>query len=137
MKILSALVAAVISMVFATSCNKETDANEYQNQNTEVARKVRFQLYTDQNFSDDSHTISFRLFIQNSNSAVLWDSLLPPMAIKDIPGAANKLVTEKTISADASSLLKVGFRYSIQGIGESWFIDTCGTNFKLVDFNFR
>jgi hypothetical protein len=135
MKILSALAATIVTMIFTTSCKKQTDSNDYKK--PEVARNVRFQLYTDQDFSIDHHTINFRVFIQNSNNAVLWDSLLLPMEIKDIPGVANKLAMEKTVFADANSLLKVGFRYSITGIGESWFIDSSATNFKLVDFNFR
>gem|GEM_PF-393909 len=121
-------------MILASSCKKERGGGIQK-----VARAVRFQLYTDQDFSEDNHTITFQAFIQSSNNTDLWDSMFPPMKISEIPGVANKLGMEKTVLANAAAVLKVGFRYSIQDVGLSWFIDTssAGQLFKLVDFNFR
>jgi len=134
MKFLSLLSTVLVLMIFAPSCRKEKGGGIQK-----VARTVRFQLYTDQDMSEDNHTITFQAFIQSSNNTDLWDSMLPPMKISEIPGVANKLGMEKTVLANAAAVLKVGFRYSIQDVGLSWFIDTssAGQLFKLVDFNFR
>ena len=115
-----------------TSCKKYTSGTPYP----VFDRKIRFQLYTDQDFSGNTSVIRFSLYIRGTNG-VLLDSALAPMEIKDIPNAANKLVFEKAVGG--TSDLAAGFRYQIDNVGTSWYIDSCkaGTYYKVVDFNFR
>jgi hypothetical protein len=119
-----------------TSCKKQTTE---QPPVYTVPRKVQFVLYTDKDFSDNNQLITFELFIQKMPNQVLWDSVLPPMKIKDIPGPANKWILEKWVPGNEPSLLKTGFYYSIENVGNSWFIDTfkVGETFKTIEFNFQ
>ncbi|MBS1604232.1 MAG: hypothetical protein JST42_16315 [Bacteroidetes bacterium] len=104
-----------------------------------VPRTIQYRLYTDQNFSGDVHTITFRLTIHGKNSTI-FDSALAPMLIKDIPDKAHQLEFKKLVPPghDKDTLL-VGFVYDIKDVGESWFLDTCrpGTTLKVIDYNFR
>jgi len=104
-----------------------------------VQRKIRFVLYTDQDFSNDNNNITFTLFIHNSKNEVLWDSVFAPIKINEIPGQANKVVVEKTVPNDDHSLLKAGFLYSIENVGNSWYYDSSsvGQPLKIVEFNFH
>ena len=74
-----------------------------------------------------------------TQTKILLDSELAPMRIKDIPNAANKIIITKTVPDNESSDLSVGFLYSIEGVGNSWHLDTCkaGETFKVVDFAFQ
>ena len=132
MKRLSICGVALLIVLTITSCKKYTSGTPYPIFN----RKIRFQLYTDQNFSSNTSVIKFSLFIRGTNG-ILLDSALAPMEIKDIPNAANKLVFEKAVAGNSD--LAAGFRYEIDNVGTSWYIDSCkaGTNYKVVDFNFR
>jgi hypothetical protein len=127
-------ILCVLAILTAISCKKQTD--QLPN-NPGVTRKVQFSLYTNKDFSGDNDIITFRLSIQNSTNQILWDSVLPPMAIKDIPNLANKMVTEKTVPGNNPSLLKVGFYYSIENVGNSWHLDEfqAGEPLKIVEFN--
>jgi hypothetical protein len=60
------------------------------------------------------------------------------MKLKDVPGPANKIVFEKIVPY-YSSPLKVGFEYSIGGVGHSHFVDSFGVNekYRVVNFNFK
>jgi hypothetical protein len=122
----------VALLLFGTSCFKDPVV-------TTVQTKVQFVLYTDQDFSNDSDQIVFRLSIQKAPNQSLWDSILPPMAIKDIPDSAHKIVIEKSVSNDNNAFLKCGFYYTIENVGNSWYLDSIppGVNFKKVEFNFR
>ncbi len=101
--------------------------------------KSQFILYTDKDFSSDNDIIIFKLSIQNSTNQTLWDSALTPMKIKDIPNLTHKLVIEKSVPGNDTSLLKVGFFYSIVNVGNSWHLEAfyAGETFKVVDFNFQ
>jgi hypothetical protein len=139
----------VLVISIATSCAKQTEA--LIPISNEVARKVQFVLYTDKDFSGDNNNITFKLSIQkitnnvSGGSAtepptqVLWDSVLTPMKIKDIPHLAQKLIIEKTITQSDASLLKVGFFYTIENVGHSTHFDSfpAGETFKIIDFNFQ
>jgi hypothetical protein len=105
-----------------------------------VERTVQFVLFTDKDFSTDHKQITFKLSIQNpAANTTLWDSTLAPMAISDIPDIAHKLVVEKLVPNNDPSLLKVGFYYTIENVGNSWHLDSLsvGQTFKIVDFNFQ
>jgi len=60
------------------------------------------------------------------------------MKIKDIPSFANRININKTVSTQPGQL-KLGFYYTIEEVGDSWFIQPMESweSFKLVDFNFR
>ena len=86
--------------------------------------KFNSTLYTDKDFSDNNQLITFELSIQKTEGQVLWDSVFTPMKIKDIPGPANKWVIEKWVPGNDPSLLKTGFYYSIENVGNSWYMDS-------------
>jgi hypothetical protein len=102
-------------------------------------KTIRFQLYTNQDFSTNESTIVFKTSIQNlGNNQIIWDSTFAIRKIKEIPDAASKIIVEKLIPA-TDSILKVGFYYTITNVGSSWYLDTVGkgTTFKLIDYNFQ
>ena len=139
MKLISLIpiTCAVLIMNF-TACRKPTEMKPAGK--LELPRQIQFQLYTDKNFANDNNNILFTLFIQNTRTnRVLWDSLLPVMKIKDIPDLAHKMVMEKTVPEDNGALLKVGFLYSIENVGNSWYFDSSKTDqpLKIVAFNFK
>jgi hypothetical protein len=133
MKILLFNIASlVLLMVLATSCKKQSSNSP------RISTTIKFLLYTDKDFSHENNIISFNAFIENPVTKIIWDTLLPPMTIKDIPDRIHQLVFEKTVLS-GNSLMKVGFRYSIENVGISWHIDSCkaGQSLKIVDFNFQ
>jgi hypothetical protein len=138
MKHLSILAILFVStMLIETSCRKQTvDPATYS---PAVIRKIQFTLYTQNDFSDNNENITFALFIQNSRNQILLDSPLTSMKIKDIPDFTHKLVIEKPVPNNDASLLKVGFKYSIENVGNSWHFESfkAGEVFKIVDFNFQ
>lgn len=133
---------SLLLFMFAFLCSlvscKKYHTQQYD-QEPQSARNVRFVLYTDKDFSDDNSNITFKVFIQSSNISTIWDSTFAPMRVKDIPAFANKLVVEKNITANTNAILKVGFRYTIENVGESWHIDTSSAyqTFKEVNYNFQ
>jgi hypothetical protein len=130
------LLMALLTALAGTSCKKQTTEAASENG---VPRKVQFVLYTDKDFSNNNGIITFELSIQKMPNHVLWDSVLSPMKIKDIPGPANKWVIEKWVPGNDPSLLKTGFYYSIENVGSSWFIDSfkVGDTFKSIVYNFQ
>ena len=138
MKCLFLLSLVCISTVLTgTSCSKD---NHPKPVTPTVERTVQFVLFTDKDFSTDHKQITFKLSIQNpAANTTLWDSTLAPMAISDIPDIAHKLVVEKLVPNNDPSLLKVGFYYTIENVGNSWHLDSLsvGQTFKIVDFNFQ
>jgi hypothetical protein len=125
------IIIPVIGCMFLLSCKKS-------NQAPPDTRKVKFQLYTTDNFSTSTERIDFSVFISAGNTT-LWDSALAPMNIKDIPGPGNKLVIEKQVPGNNSGDLVVGFRYTIENVGNSWYQDTskAGSTLKILDYNFH
>ena len=125
-------------MLFAgMSCNKKR--GDELPINPGVPRKVQFILYTDKNDSSDNHLVVFKPTIENAAHQVLWDSALAPIAIKNIPDPDHKLFIEKEVPGNDPSLLKVGFYYSIEGVGNSWHLDSfnVGQTLKILEFNFQ
>lgn len=143
MKFLSITSILCVSMILlGTSCKKQVNDSAITDgalNDSRNLRKVQFVLYTDQDFSSDNHTIIFKLFIQKLPNQILWDSTLAPMKIKDIPDVAHKLIVKKAVPGNDPSLLKVGFYYSIQDVGTSWYFNAfnAGDMFKVVSFNFQ
>lgn len=114
---------------------------------TNDGRTIRFMLYTDQDFSDDSAVIHFTIFIKKGSvyvndtiaSNLLFDSAFAPVQIKDIPDAAHKIVVEKKVVGYDDADLTAGFIYAIENVGNAWHIDTskAGNPLKVIDYNFR
>jgi|SRR5215475_11448895 len=127
------ITAALAVLLVVVSCRKYSSGNMSY---PAAQRTIRFQLYTNQDFSDNSSVINFSIFIRDANRT-LFDSSLASMRIKDIPDALNKLVIEKTVNDNSD--LAAGFRYEIHDVGTSSYIDTskAGNPFKIVDFSFQ
>ena len=119
------------------SCSKQYD--NYRAPKTSQIRNVQFVLYTDTTFTNENSLITFTLSIVNASNKTLWDSVLSPMRLKDIPDLSHNIMVRKTVPNDDNSRLKVGFYYTIENIGTSWKIEDFSNReiFKLVEFNFR
>lgn len=118
------------SLLLTTGCKKDEVVPA-------APRTIRFELYTDQDFSLDTKSIVFKPNITDGNK-VLWDSVFSAVQIKDIPSPAHKIVFEKVILNNSSDL-KVGFEYTIENVGISWYYvkATPAEATKTVSFNFR
>jgi len=125
------LAAAFVLLV--VSCKKQYPSGTIR---PAQERKIRFQLYTNQDFSDNASVIIFSVFIRDANKT-LFDSTLASMRIQDIPDSARKLIIEKTVNDNSD--LAAGFRYEIHDVGTSSFIDTskAGNAFKIIDYPFQ
>lgn len=135
----SAFLVMVVSVI---ACQKQ--AGSYTTDNNtgtqaKPSRQVDFVLYTDQDFSTDNHTIIFNPYIKDSTNRTIWDSTLPAMKVKDIPKMANQILISKTITGYSNASLRVGFNYSLENVGYSWYLDSskAGEVMKTVTFNFR
>lgn len=136
MKISTAIVIATLLFAsFLVSCTKNPGIVNIQHK---TERKFRFQLYTNENYSEDNAVIHFSIFIRN-HARTIFDSALAPMRIKDIPDSTHKLLFEKTVLESNTSDLAAGFNYDIEFVGRSWYLDTsnAGNAFKIIDFAFR
>src|SRR5690242_1352599 len=100
MKIFFTSVLALFIML--ESCKKNHPAGD--NIDPGIERTIRFQLYTNEDFSGETSVIRFSVFIRNAHTT-LFDSSLAVMQIKDIPDAAHKLVIEKTVSGNGNANL--------------------------------
>jgi hypothetical protein len=127
------IVAALAVLFVVVSCRKYSSGNIIY---PAPQRTIRFQLYTNQDFSGNTSVINFSVFIRNANRT-LFDSSLASMRIEDVPDALHKLVIEKTVN-DYSDLA-AGFHYEIQDVGTSSYVDTskAGNPLKIVDYSFQ
>ena len=135
MKIFSIGIVALLIMI-VEACKKtypSTDGGDPGNE-----RKIRFQLYTDKDFSSETSIIKFSVFIRDAHTT-LFDSSLAPMQLKDIPHVANKIIIEKTVSGYGNKDLAAGFHYEIENVGHSGFVDTskAGNVLKVIDYAFQ
>ena len=138
MKKVSVLSILIVSIIMiGTSCKKNTA--EYIPINPTDPRLVQFVLFTNSEFSNDNTTVTFTLSIKKPTAEVLWDSVLAPIKIKDIPGLDKPLFVEKYVPGNDPSLLKVGFFYTIENVGNSSFTVPFepGETLKKVGFNFQ
>jgi hypothetical protein len=122
-------------IVMGTACRKQVDVVQDQ---PVIVRNVRFGLYSNSNTPGDNTRISFTTAIRNKDK-ILWDSVLAPMQIKDIPDAAHMLIIEKSLLTKDTSLLKAGFYYTIDNVGSSWYVDSFAVyeGIKTINFNFQ
>jgi hypothetical protein len=133
--VLSILIISVI--MIGTSCKKYE--SNYMPVNPSVSRLVQFVLFSNSELTNDNSTITFTLAIKKTNGNVLWDSVLAPIKIKDIPSLDHSLFVEKFVPGNDPSLLKVGFFYTIDNVGNSSFTVPFepGETLKKVGFNFQ
>jgi hypothetical protein len=123
----------LILLFITASCKKDqADAK------TNPSRKVRYELYTNEDFSDDQKNIFFSVFIRNGQKTI-FDSPLAAMRIKDIPDSNHRIIIEKIAPENETSTLVVGFNYQIETVGYSWYLDTfpATDTFKLIRYSFR
>jgi hypothetical protein len=132
--VLSILIVSVI--MIGTSCKKY--APGYTPANS-VPRLVQFVLFTNSDLSNTNTTVTFTLAIKKPTGEVLWDSVLAPIKLKDIPSLDHPVFVEKYVPGNDPSLLKVGFLYTIENVGNSSFTVPFerGETLKKVGFNFE
>ncbi len=131
---------AFISILSLASCNKYQSV-PYGNNNPGTPpseRKVRFELFTNENFSGDRKNIQFTVHIGKAPLPV-FDSTLATMKIEDIPDSAHRIVIEKSIPVNDTTTLEVGFLYTIENVGNSWYLEAFPGNqsFKLIRYSFK
>jgi hypothetical protein len=129
---------ATILMIVTGSCKKVYTA-PVENHNTPFpSRTVRFELYTDKDFSGNQEVIRFSLHMKNDRK-VLFDSLFATMKVEDIPDSSHRMMIEKNVPGNDTSTLTVGFYYEIEGVGNSWYLDSfpATDTFKLVRYPFQ
>jgi hypothetical protein len=125
-------VFALIAMAaMVPACKKDHQAP--------VQRTIRYQLYTAKDFSNEHDTITFTLVMRAGNNT-LFDSVLAPMRVSEIPDKTHQLVFGKLVPPGHEQTdLVVGFLYTIKDVGMSWYLDSCkaGQTLKIVDYNFQ
>jgi len=128
--------AITLLIIVPESCKKTYPSTTGEDPG--IDRNIRFQLYTDKDFSGETSVIKFSIFVRDAHTT-LFDSSLTPMQLKDIPGAANKIVIEKTVSGHGNRDLAAGFHYEIENVGHSGYTDTskAGNALKVIDYAFQ
>ena len=134
MKIFFAYSLMLVSFL-VLSCNKD---NQKTNPPVPSSRLVRYELFTNEDFLGEQKIIHFRVQMMNAQK-IIFDSLLAPMKIEEIPDSAHKIVVLKTVPGNDSSDLKVGFVYEIETVGVAgYYEDFLGKDsFKLIRYAFR
>ena len=124
-------------VMIGASCKKYT--SDYIPIDPTVPRLVQFILFTNSELSNDNSTVTFTLAIKKPNGDVLWDSVMAPIKLKDIPSLNHPVFVEKNVPGNDPSLLKVGFLYTIDNVGNSSFTVPfeAGEILKKVGFNFH
>ena len=137
MKAHTILIAAAVIIALG-SCKKDEASRSGGNNNNSQARKVRYELYTEEDFTGDQHNIQFSLFIKNAGKTI-FDSSLATMKVEEIPDSIHKIVIEKFVPGNDASTLTVGFTYQIENVGISWYLDTfpAGDTLKLLQYRFK
>ena len=124
-------------VMIGASCKKYT--SDYIPIDPTAPRLVQFVLFTNSELSNDNSTVTFTLAIKKPNGDVLWDSVMAPIKLKDIPSLNHPVFVEKNVPGNDPSLLKVGFLYTIDNVGNSSFTVRFepGETLKKVGFDFR
>jgi hypothetical protein len=120
-------------LFIVVSCKKDQPSAK-----TNPPRKVRYELYTNEDFSDDQKNILFSIFMRNGQKTI-FDSPLAKMKIKDIPDSNHRIIIEKMTPDNDTSTLVVGFNYQIENVGFSWYLETFPAvdTFKVLRYPFR
>ena len=123
------------AILIVTACKKDHYPSPVERS---PLRKVRFELFTNENFSGDKLNITFSVHMHNDDRAIL-DSALPTMKVEEIPDSAHRIVIEKWVPGNDTSTLVVGFTYHIDNVGYSWYLEEfpARDTFKLLRYSFR
>jgi hypothetical protein len=122
------------ALVLAGACRKNAGPPS-----PATPRTVNYVLYTEKDFSTVHDTIRFEI-IMKTGSTTLLDSPLAPMTVAQVPGPNAKISITKTVpDAYRDSDLLVGFLYSIDNVGMSWYLDSskAGNPQKMVTYKFE
>src|SRR6266700_5642225 len=103
-------VVAFAVMVVMASCKKDHWPVYGKDKGNSPARKVRFELYTNENFASDQKNIQFSLFMRTSGRTI-FDSALATMKIANIPDSLHRIIIEKYVPGNDTATLAVGFEY--------------------------
>ncbi|MEO5996904.1 MAG: hypothetical protein ABIN89_09225 [Chitinophagaceae bacterium] len=133
--LLLALAAVIITV---ESCKKDKESPCENTKCAPPARKVHFELYTNENFAGEKKNITFRIFMRNHTRTIL-DSSLATMKVEEIPDFNHRIIIEKFVPRNDTSTLVVGFIYYLENVGESWYLEDfpSGNNFKVLTYPFR
>jgi hypothetical protein len=131
-------ILASISIFALASCNKYQVIPHVNSPDTNVMRKVRFELFTNENFAGNKENIQFTIHMGKAPRP-LFDSTLATMKIEDIPDSLHRIIIEKMVPGNDTSTIEVGFLYAIENVGNSWYLEPLyGTeSFKVVQYSFR
>ena len=101
-------------------------------------RKVHYELFTTENFSEDQHDIQFSLFMRDSRRTI-FDSALAIIKVKDIPDSLHRWIFDKNVPGNNQDSLVVGFTYRIFDVGYSWYLDKFqkGDTLKKIIYSFK
>jgi hypothetical protein len=126
------ILAAVAVLCVIYSCSKDHSGSN------KPTRKVHYELFTTENFSEDNHDIQFNLFMRD-NRRTIFDSALAIMKIKDIPDSLHRLIFDKVVPGNNQDSLVVGFTYRIFDVGYSWYLDKFakGDTLKVIKYSFK
>lgn len=130
--------ARFILAVIAVSCIIYSCTKDHDNTGNKPIRKVHYELFTTEDFSEDNHDIQFNLFMRD-NRRTIFDSALAIMKIKDIPDSLNRLIFDKLVPGNNQDSLVVGFTYRIFDVGYSWYLDKFqkGDTLKKIIYSFK
>jgi hypothetical protein len=131
-----AIVSCLAGLMLVTGSCVKNDDGEYCMPDA-PARKVRYELFTDKDFSGNSEMIQFNLEMLLAGREI-FDSALAPMKIQDIPDSLHRIIIEKLVPAGVTDTLSVGFTYTIVDVGTSWHQELfpAGDTLKIVRFSF-
>jgi len=128
------LVVAASLMAGLWSCKKHTEKPPH---NIPPVRTVKYVVYTSRDYSNNNSLVTIKLRMLAGNT-FLWDSVLAPMQLKNIPGPDNKLIVEKKVPGNNNTELSTGFYFSIENVGDSWYYEkfNAGESWKTVSLDF-
>jgi hypothetical protein len=128
------LLTVLAIVILAGSCKKDNTPNPNVHA---PARVVRYELYTDQDFSNNQSNIDFTLHMHSNR--LNFDSALATMKVKDIPDFEHRIIVEKSVPGNDTSTLVVGFVYQIENVGTSWYLEQFPgqDTLRVVRYSFR
>ena len=135
-KIVAILMVSLIATT--SSCKKDQLPAGGNKAGDFTLRRVRYELYTNEDFAGNKANIRFSLFIR-TNEKTIFDSSLAVMKIQDIPDSLHRIIIEKPVPGNDPSTLTVGFYYEIENVGMSWYLEpfAMGDTLKVLKYPFR
>jgi hypothetical protein len=134
MKMRPVILAAAALCVVIAACKK----NHPNPVKTTPVRKVRYELFTYLDFSGAKANITFTLHM-GDHLHPIFDSVLPTMRVEQIPDSLHRIIIERTVPGNDTLPLSVGFLYTIENVGSSWFLDSFPAHdtLKVIRYPFQ